>query len=279
MKKGINICCFPEDFSLEQCFSLVSENGYDGIELNMMEEATQNPALTLDGRTDTDGTGWQTILGLSERYGLPVTSISTFLHWEYPLTDPEPAKRQKGEEIVRRMIDAAKFLGCDTVLVVPGLVTKDVSYQTAYDRSLDAFHQLKEYAEKAGIVIGIENVWNKFLLSPLEMAGFLDTIGSPYVKAYFDAGNVLQYSYPEHWAEVLGKRIAKVHIKDFDVSIGNIAGFKNLLEGDMDWKPLINTLHAVGYDDFITAELKPYKQYPEQLVKDTKHALDLILCS
>jgi len=277
MKKGINICCFPDEFSLEQCFALACENGYDGIELNMLEDSTQNPALTLNGKTDTPDSGWNAILKLSEKYRLPISSISTILHWKYPLTDSDPVKRQKGEDIVCQMIDAAKLLGCNTVLVVPGLVTKDVSYKTAYERSLEAFCKLKEYAEKAEIIIGIENVWNKFLLSPLEMAGFIDTINSTYVKAYFDAGNVLQYSYPEHWAEVLGERISKVHIKDFDVSIGNISGFTNLLAGDMDWKPLINTLRAVGYDDYITAELSPYKQYPEQLIKDTKHALDLIL--
>ena len=127
------------------------------------------------------------------------------------------------------------------------------------------------------IVIGVENVWNKFLLSPLETARFLDEIGSDYVKAYFDAGNVLQFSYPQSWAEALGKRIAKVHVKDFDPAIGNITGFKPLLQGAMDWGALIGALKNVGYDGYLTAELSPYPTNPMQLIKDTSAALDYIL--
>jgi len=270
MKKGVNICCFPADYSLEQCFKLAKESGYDGLELNMVEESSQSPALKPDGKD------WTAIRELSVKYDLPVSSISTILHWEYPLTDSNPAKSGRGKELVRRMIDAAKFLGSDTVLIVPGEVTPTVSYKSAYQRSLDAFLELKCYAEEHEIIIGIENVWNKFLLSPLEMAGFIDRIDSNYVKAYFDAGNVLQFSYPEHWIEILDKRIAKVHIKDFDLSIGSISGFKNLLHGHLDWKKLNEALLAIGYDDYVTAELNPHMQYPEQLIKDTKAAMDVI---
>jgi hexulose-6-phosphate isomerase len=127
------------------------------------------------------------------------------------------------------------------------------------------------------VYIGIENVWNKFLLSPLEMRNFIDEVGSGYVGSYFDVGNVLQYSYPEYWIEILGKRIKKVHIKDFDTSIGNINGFKPLLQGDVNWRKVVKALMDVEYDSFITAELSPYKTCPEQLVYDTSRHMDEIL--
>jgi len=214
---------------------------------------------------------------MSGHYAVPVSSISTSLHWRYPLTDPDSAVREKGMRIVVEMLDAAAYLGCDAILVVPGAVTEYVSYKTAYDRSLDAFMALKKHAETKKVAIGVENVWNKFLLSPLEMAAFIDAIGSDYVRAYFDAGNVLQFSYPQHWVEALGRRIVKIHIKDFDIGIGNITGFKPLLQGNMPWKKLMEALREAGYDDYITAELSPYPSNPAQLIKDTSAAMDYIL--
>ena len=273
MKKGINAWCFPEGMPLEDMFKLAGECRYDGIELNMEAEARDNPRLHMG----LDSGGLEKIRACAENFGMPISSVSTGLHWTYPLTDNDPAVREKGCEVVRKMIDAACVFGCDTILVVPGLVTAGVSYAAAYGRALEAFKGLKSYAEEKKIVIGVENVWNKFLLSPLEMARFLDEIGSGFVQAYFDAGNVLQFSYPQSWVEALGGRIVKVHIKDFDVSIGNMAGFKPLLQGSMDWAALIKALESVGYDGYLTAELSPYPTNPIQLIRDTSAAMDYIL--
>lgn len=271
IKKGINAWCFPENISMEQIFKTAKDCNYDGVEINMKENATDGLAMNMSEAQ------YEQILSLSKKYRIPVPSISTGLHWQYPLTSTDERIREIGKNIVRKMIEAAAFLGADTVLVVPGLVTPEVSYQAAYDRALSAFRDLKDFAEQKKVIIGIENVWNKFLLSPLEMARFIDEIGSDYVKAYFDAGNVLQFSYPEHWVEALGRRIAKVHVKDFDVSIGNISGFKPLLQGDMDWGTLIKALDGIGYESYITAELSPYNTNPLQLIKDTSEALDYIV--
>jgi hexulose-6-phosphate isomerase len=149
--------------------------------------------------------------------------------------------------------------------------------KTVDDAIDEALKALSGYAEEKKVFIGVENVWNKFLLSPLEMAAFIDETGSNYVKAYFDAGNVLQFAYPQHWVEVLGKRIAKIHIKDFDGGIGNITGFKPLLQGDMPWAALMAALKAVHYDGYVTAELGAYRTHPSQLIRDTSAAMDYIL--
>ena len=292
MKKGINAWCFPENMPLEDIFKLAKESRYDGVELNMEmapgeaaasagalapSAAPAAPAAGIRLHLGLDDSGYAQIKALSDKYALPISSISTSLHWAYPLTDSDPAIREKGREIVRKMIDAAHAFGCDTVLVVPGAVTATVSYATAYHRAQQAFIDLSVYAETKKVIIGIENVWNKFLLSPLEMARFLDEIGNKYIKSYFDAGNVLQFSYPQSWVEALGERIAKVHIKDFDPAIGNITGFKPLLQGELDWCALMSALKNIGYDSYVTAELSPYYTNPTQLIWDTSAAMDYIL--
>ena len=276
MKKGINAWCFPGGMPLHEIFRLAKECRYDGIEINMEAEPAGGedcPRLYMS----LDARGYQKIRACADSYTLPISSVSTGLHWTYPLTDNDPAVREKGCEVVLKMIDAASVFGCDTVLVVPGKVTPDVSYSAAYRRAREALKDLSVYAEEKKVIIGVENVWNKFLLSPLEMARFLDEIGSGYVKSYFDAGNVLQFSYPQSWVEALGTRIARVHIKDFDTAIGNITGFKPLLQGEMDWSALMGSLKSVGYDSYLTAELSPYPTNPLQLIRDTSAAMDYIL--
>lgn len=276
MKKGINAWCFPASYTLAQIFALAGECRFEGVELNLKETEKNQTGEIEEFSLGMSQTEWAGIQQLSQTYKMPIMGVSTALLWKYSLTDDDPSVREKGMRVVTEMLDAAAFWGCDAVLVVPGLVTEQVSYQTAYTRALVALKELRAYAEKKKVIIGIENVWNKFLLSPLEMAAFLDEIGSDYVRAYFDAGNVLQFSYPEHWVEVLGSRIAKVHIKDFDVSMGNGMGFKPLLQGDMRWGKLLNALREAGYDDYLTAELSPYRANPAQSVRDTSAAMDYI---
>ncbi|RPJ45010.1 MAG: sugar phosphate isomerase/epimerase, partial [Chloroflexi bacterium] len=110
----------------------------------------------------------------------------------------------------------------------------------------------------AGVTICIENVWNKFLLSPLEMKGFIDSFGSPCVGSYFDVGNVLLTGYPDQWIRILGPRIRRVHIKDFKKSVGTAAGFCDLLEGDVDFDAVKKALSGIQYSGYVTAEIIPY---------------------
>jgi hexulose-6-phosphate isomerase len=269
MKRGINRWCFPADWPVRRCLEVAAAAGFDGVEFNLAEEGE----LTLQ----TAVQAWRDLAAQAHSLGLALPSISTALHWKYPLTANEEATRARGQEVVRGMVEAAAAVGADTVLVVPGLVTADVDYQTAYGRAQEALASLASLAGDHGVVIGVENVWNKFLLSPLEFSRFLDEIGSPWVRAYFDVGNVLVSGYPEQWIRILGRRIAKIHVKDFSTPVGNITGFVPLLAGDVPWPAVVAALRAVGYDGWLTAELAPYRHAPEQLIHETAAALKIIV--
>lgn len=276
MKKGISIWSFG-DMSVEKSFELAKKAGFDGVEL----------ALNETGETSLESTE-QELLEIkkkAEAIGIELYSVATGLYWDYSITDDDPKVRSKAEDIVKKEIETAKTLGCDSCLVVPGTVcadfvdpTKVVDYQVAYDRSLDAFLRLKEYAEKAKINVGLENVWNKFLTSPIEMKEFIDKINSEYVGSYLDVGNVLYNGFPEHWIKILNKRIKKVHFKDFRKDVGTASGFVDLLAGDVNYPAVVKALNEVGYDGWVTAEMIPnYKTYNEALIYNTSKSMDMIL--
>jgi len=275
LKKGVNMWCFPERFRVVDGMKVAKDAGFDGIELNM-EAANQDVSdlrLTL---TSTE----KEIIKLKQAAvacGLETPSLSTALCWNSLLSSESGVIREEGKTVVKKMIDAAVLLGADTVLVVPGRVDETTSYRDCYTRSLQSLKELVFYAENNKITIGIENVWNKFLMSPLEMRRFIEEIGSPYVKAYFDIGNVVNFSYPEYWIEILDGLIAKVHVKDFKRDTGNITGFTKLLEGDTRWDLVVAALKKTDYDGYLTAELAPYHYYPEVLLRQTSMDLDMIL--
>lgn len=275
MKKGINMWCFPEEYRVDHCMKVAKEAGFDGIELNMEEDNrdSSDQRLTLASNEKDI----LRIKEMSERIGLETPSISTALSWKNMLCSEGSATREEGKTVVKKMIDAAVILGADTVLVVPGRVDEENSYIDCYNRSLQSLKELVSYAESNKVIIGIENVWNKFLMSPLEMRRFIGEIGSPYVKAYFDVGNVVNFSYPEYWIDILDELIAKVHVKDFKRDTGNMSGFTVLLEGDTRWDQVVNALEKANYDSYLTAELSPYKLYPDALIKQTSMALDIII--
>ena len=276
VKKGINIWSFRGGLSPREYISMAKDAGYDGIEFALDETGI----ISLDSSDNEI----KEIKRIAEGEGLETPSLASGLYWKYPLTSSNEATREKAKDIVKRQLDVAALLGADTILVVPGLVGADfipggevTEYDVAYDRSLEALTELKGYAEKTKVNIGLENVWNKFLLSPLEMRDFVDKIDSPYVGVYFDVGNVLFSGYPEHWIKILGNRIKKVHFKDFKVSVGNINGFVDLLSGDVNYPAVVEQLEKVGYDDFVIAEMGVYKNYPDQTVYTTSIAMDKIL--
>ena len=275
MKKGINLYAVPGTFPLEEAFGMLNKAGFDGVELNMEENKRADGGLAL--HYNCDETELTAIKELAAKYNLKITSLVTGLLWAFPLTSGDAAVREKGKNAIKKMIDFAKFFGSDTILVVPGQVNAEVYYDEAYENALTALKELKPYAEENKVAIGVENVWNKFLLSPLEMRDFIDKIDSQYVGAYFDIGNVLVNGFPEQWIKILGKRIKKLHAKGFKNSVGNITGFVNLLEGDINWRKVIEAIKNIGYDDFITAELDSYPTFPMNLLYETSHAFDSIL--
>ncbi|QJC51917.1 sugar phosphate isomerase/epimerase [Paenibacillus albicereus] len=277
MKKGINAWSFPGGTTVERSLRLAKEAGFDGIEL----------ALEETGELSLDSTPQQieAIAKLAREIGIEIASLASGLYWTYPLTSGEAQTRAKAMEIVRRQLEFAALLEVDTILVVPGAVGVDflpdaevVRYDVAHERALEALRELAPDAERLGVSIGIENVWNKFLLSPLELRGFLDAVGSPWVGSYFDVGNALLAGYPEHWIPILGKRIKKVHFKDYRRAAGGLHGFVDLLAGDVDYPAVVRELSAIGYDSYVTAEMiPPYAHHGEQIVFNTSAAMDAIL--
>ncbi len=283
MKKSINYWSFAEKLangskmSLKNCMQLAKKAGFEAIELTVAEKGE----LSFDStRQDVEK-----IVQAAKEVGIELSSLATGLFWDYSLSSSNDKVKDKAKGIVKKMLELASYLGVDTILVVAGAVDvffkpegEIVSYDVAYKRSLESLRECLDTAEKYKVNIGIENVWNKFLLSPLEMRDFIDKLGSDYLGAYFDVGNTLLTGYPEHWIRILGKRIKKVHIKDFKGAIGNVNGFCDLLEGDVNWAEVMKALKEVGYNDYITAEiLPPYSQHPEALIYNTSKSMDFIL--
>jgi hexulose-6-phosphate isomerase len=193
------------------------------------------------------------VLKARDETGIVIHGVSGSRHWQDTLSDPDPAVVERGLEAIRKEIDDCKAYGGTTVLVVPGVVTPKVSYQEAWDRSQKAIRTLIPQAEKAGITLAIEEVWNRFLVSPLEFARYVDEFQSPAVGAYFDVGNVVEFGYPQEWIRTLGKRIVKIHIKEY----AKPKRFDYLLtEGkEIDWPAVRRALEDVGYEGWITAEV------------------------
>ena len=278
MKKGINFWAFEDGITAADAFRLAHDAGFEGVELTLAEN--EGP-LTLS-TTEED---CKKLAAEAAEAGVQLYSVATGLYWTYSLTSDDACNREKAKDVVKKQLQLAKWLGCGTILVVPGAVSVSfapelgvVPYETAYNRSLAALKELAPEAERLGVTIGIENVWNNFLLSPLEMRGFLDEIGSPFVKSFFDVGNVLKFGYPEHWISALGSRIAIVHFKDFKKEAENLSGFVDLLGGDVNYPAVMDALKAVGYDGWCTAEMvPPYKYYPRTLIWNTSRAMDAIL--
>ncbi|OHR70668.1 xylulose 5-phosphate 3-epimerase [Bacillus sp. HMSC76G11] len=270
MLKGINQWCYPEGTPLEKVFEYSSNAGFDAVELNVYEE--DGLGLTLDTTIQEA----ELIAKQAEQHGLKLLSLSTALLWKAPLSSLDVTVREHGRKIVKKQLELASVMGIDTILVVPGLVNAETSYEVCYELSQNEIRKLSADAEIKEVNIGIENVWNHFLLSPLEMARYIDEINSDYVGAYFDVGNVLQFGYPEQWIRILKDRIRKVHVKDFSKKVGNITGFVPLLSGDVNWTSVMEALHEIGYHDVITAELTPYQISANELANDTARHMDII---
>lgn len=276
MKKGISIWSFAQT-DLKKCFEIAKDAGFDGVEVALDETGAISLASTKEE-----------ILGIKEiakKIGIELYSVASGLYWTYNYTSENKENRKKAKEITKKQLEIASWLGCDTILVVPGAVnvafepqSEIVEYDVAYERALSALKELAPVAESLKVSIGIENVWNKFLLSPMEMRDFIDKINSPYVGSYFDVGNVLYCGYPQHWIKILGERIKKVHFKDYRRNVGSLDGFVDLLAGDVDYIDVKKTLDNIGYDNWVTAEmLPPYAQYSETILYNTSNAMDKIL--
>ncbi|MFC4101868.1 sugar phosphate isomerase/epimerase family protein [Paenibacillus xanthanilyticus] len=277
MKKGINVWSFREGMPAADCIRLAKAAGFEGIELALNEEGEL-------GLQTTEKEALQ-IKALLQESELEISGFATGLYWSYSMTSESRETRNKAIDVCRKQLELAAILGADTILVIPGAVGVDfipgsevVDYERAYDRALEAIAALANDARHSGVHIGIENVWNKFLLSPLELRGFIDAVGSDYVGSYFDVGNVVHAGYPEQWIRILGKRIKKVHFKDYRRQAGGLHGFVDLLAGDVDYPAVVAALASIGYDRYVTAEMIPsYAHHGDQIIYNTSAAMDAIL--
>jgi hexulose-6-phosphate isomerase len=216
-------------------FELLKEAGFQGVEL-----------------ISPNAFDLKEVLSARDQTGLSIHGVSGSRHWRDPLSDPDPEVIARGMAAIRQEFADCKAYGGTTVLVVPAVVNKKVGYRDAYKRSQENIRKLIPDAEQHGIKIAIEEVWNKFLLSPVEFSRFIDEFESPWVGAYFDVGNVVEFGYPEEWIRELGKRILKIHIKEY----AKEKRFKYRLgEGEIDWAAVRSALSAVGYDGWVTAEV------------------------
>jgi len=241
LKRGVMWGSIGVGTTILEKFQAAKEAGFEGVE----------PMSHLDRKE---------VLAARDATGLNVFSVCGELHWKYLLSDPDPKIREQGVEALKVTLQDANVYGADTILLVPGRVTDTVAYDQCWNRSVEEIKKVVPLAEKLRVKIAIENVWNNFLLSPIEAASYVDQFKSPYVGSYFDCGNIMAYGWPEQWIHILGQRIAKVHIKEFSRKIadkqGKGAGFGvKLTEGDVNWHEVMQALDDVGYHGWTTIEM------------------------
>lgn len=282
IQKSINYWSFPGGLegSLDpfEAITYASEYGFEAIELCVGERGS---ALG----TDVDEDFCLALRNDAQDRGLSIPSVASGLYWSRNLADQDSGKRAAAREDLERMIQIASWLGARTLLVIPGSV--DVFFlperpAQAYDfvhlHATEGILSVLPTAERCKIRLGIENVWNKFLMSPMEMASFIDQFASPWVGAYVDVANLMAFGYPDQWLRVLGKRVVGVHFKDYRKSVGTADGFVDLLEGDVNWPEVVQALDEIGYSGPVVGEMIPgYRHHPMVRIANTSRAMDAIL--
>ena len=240
LKKGIMIGTVGIKSSVLEQFQAIKMAGFDGVEAN----SHMPPDDVLKARDET-------------RLEIPSVCCST--HWDKPVSDPDPTVRAAGVEGLKQSLRDGKRYGASSVLFVPAVVKKEVSYADAYRRSQEEIRKALPLAEELGVKIALENVWNQFLLSPLEAARYVDEFNSPWIGWHFDVGNILNYGWPEQWIRILDRRILKVHLKEFSRKRRNDEGLwkgfeVEFLKGDNDWPAVMKALDDIGYTGWVIAE-------------------------
>jgi L-ribulose-5-phosphate 3-epimerase len=240
LKKAIMLGTVGFPGSTAEKFKAIKEAGFAGVE----------PSSHMNQ---------EEILKARDEFGLEIPSVCCATHWSQNLASPNDAERQRGLEGLQQSLKDAQKYGASSVLLVPAVVNEGVSYGDAWNRSREEIAKAIPLAKELGVKIAIENVWNNFLLSPLEMARYVDEFNSPFVGVHFDIGNVLRYGWPEQWIQTLGKRILKLHVKEYSRekmnSKGLAAGFQvQYLEGDNNWPKIMKAIDEAGYKGWAIAE-------------------------
>lgn len=248
-----------EGRTLEDRFKIIRDLGFQGVESNPVHDRTEAERMRK----------------AADLAGIRVHSI-IYGGWNPPLSDPDPGRREQSRKNAELAIRSAADMGADCVLLVPAVVNAKTRYEEAWKYSTEHIKRLIPVAQKQKIRIDVEEVWNNFLLSPMEFARYVDSFKSRWVQAYFDVGNVVRFGWPQDWIRTLGRRIRKVHIKDFKggPGLGTTGQFVNLWEGSIDWPEVRRALMEVGFTDFMTVELGGGDQ---AFFKDISARLDRII--
>ena len=257
IKKGVLLAMLPEKLSIADRFKLAHDVGF---------EVVQAP-------TATDERIAEEIKKSADAASIRIDSVMNMDHWKYPLSSGDPAVVEQSLAGMRTSLRNAKLWGADAVLLVPAVVNPQTSYREAWTRSQAQIRKLIPLAEEQKVVIAIEEVWNKFLLSPLEMVTYIEEFRSPWIKSWFDVGNVVLYGFPQDWIRTLGKRIVKVHLKDFKRKENGYA-WVNLGEGDVDWRAVHQAFGEIGFSGSAIVELE---SGDEAYLRDVSNRVDRLL--
>ena len=237
IKKSILISMLPKELSYLDQFKLAVDIGFHEMEVRTVD--SNDEAVKIKKAAD--------------QAGLRIHSVMNQAHWRYPLSSPDPKEVQASMRGMELSLNQAQLYGADAVLLVPAVVRGDTTYEQAWERSQKKIRELLPLAEKSGVIIAIEEVWNKFLLTARDFVQYIDEFNNPLVRAYVDVGNMVHYGVPQHWIRQTGKRIVKVHLKDY---VRQTRQFVNLGEGDIDWDEVRNSLAEVGFTGNATVELR-----------------------
>lgn len=245
VRKGCSLGMVNAGSTVLEKFQIAKDAGIEGLE------------LTLPAAPETVKEYVEAI----DKTGLPAAGIMFAGNWKSNLSDPDADLRKKAIAEITTALEQAREVRAPHVLVVPGVVNEAVDYETAWKNSLEGLRQLTDVAATNKVKIGIENVWNNFILSPMEMNYYLDLVNSPWVGALFDIGNILRYGWPAHWITALKHRIVNLHIKGYSVEKANKTGVWSGFgvemtdEGDFDWKPVAAALKKINFKGWLIAEV------------------------
>ena len=267
MRKSI-VQGFFRGAPLEEVFKQLKRARYDGLQL-VMRAADAEVNLGMS-RSEV-----RRIRRAARKCGLRLHSIMPQIGKS--LGAASPADRRACVEGIRTMLGLAKGFGCENILIHPGHIDETIRYDKFYKWVVDGLRALAPAARKAGIPLLLENVWNRFMYSPLEAKQILKDVGSRSVGIYLDLGNIIPFGYPEHWIQILGRRIGEVHIKDFRRRAMNAFGFVYPLMGDVDWHTVMRELRRIKYTGWLAAEYGPYPQFSEKALRDISTSIDALL--
>ncbi len=210
-------------------------------------------------------------------------TMATGFYWGCSLSTPDEAERSQAVEFTRKYIQIANWLGVETILVIPGdtRVPWDesrpvVSYKDVWECSKRSIDEVTPLAEELNVNLALENVWNRFLFSPMEWKLYLDQFASEKVGIYFDLANCCIYCRPQDYIEILKERVKAIHVKNFSESdcAGGLHGFgDDLLEGMVDFKAVQKSLEAINYKGALTAEMVPFSRLPDMVLPDEELAV------